>query len=91
MPMRLQRGAHPRKAFVAAELGIELLVIDDVVAVRAAWPRFQERRRVEVRDAEFLEVGYEHCGIVETEILRQLKAIGRERDFGGHHAAPMAA
>ena len=89
--VRLERGAHPRKAFGTAEFGIELLVVDDVVAMRAARPRFQEWRRIEVGDAEFFEIGNERGGIVKSEILRQLQTIGRERDFRGHHARPIAA
>ena len=44
----LQRGAQPREAFLAAELRIERVVIDDVVAVRAAGARLEERRGVEM-------------------------------------------
>ena len=89
--MRLERGTHPRKAFGTAEFGIELLMVDDVVAMRAARPRFQEWRRIEVGDAELFEIGNQRGGIVESKILRQLQTIGREWDFRGHHARPMAS
>src|SRR5262249_25214212 len=89
--VRLERDAHPRKAFGAAEFGIELLVVNDIVAVRAAGPRFQERGSIEMRDAERLEIGCERGGIVEAKILRQLKTICCERNVRGHHADPIAA
>jgi len=42
----LQRSAEPLEAGLAAELGIEPGVVDDVVAMRAALARLHERRGV---------------------------------------------
>ena len=44
-----------------ADLGIERFVVDDVVAVRAACARLEERRRVEVADAERSEIRDDRC------------------------------
>ena len=80
MSARLERRAQAREAVLAAELRIERVVIDDVVAVRAAGARLQKRRRVEMADAERLEIGHERGGLVEAEVRRELQAIGRDRD-----------
>ncbi len=87
----LERRRQPREALFAAEFGIEPVVIDDVVAVRRARPRLQERRGVEVADAEFFEIGHERGGVVEAEILGELQPVGRARHGGDHGAAPIAA
>ena len=57
-----QRLAETREAGFAAELRIELGVIDDVIAVRAALARLHERRGVEMGDAERLQVGHDCRG-----------------------------
>ena len=61
-----QRRAQPLEAGFAAEFGIELGVIDDVVAVRAALAGAQERRGIEMGDAERLEIRHHGCGGVES-------------------------
>ena len=80
----LQRLAQPLEPGFAAELGIELGVVDDVVAVAAALARLHERRRIEMGDAERLQVGHDSGGRVEVEIGRQLQAIGGKRNRGRH-------
>src|SRR5882672_5368950 len=85
----LESLAKPLERRFAAELGIERTVIHDVVAVAAAGARLQERRGIEMTDAERLQVGHCSRGIVKSEILGQLQAIGGERDRGRHQSAPM--
>ncbi len=63
-----------------ADLGVERLVVDDVVAVRAAGARAQERRAVDVAHAEAREVGHERGRVAEGELAVQLQAVGGERD-----------
>ena len=49
-----ERRAQTLEGVFAAELGIERIVIDDVIAVAAARARLEKRRRIEVTDAEAL-------------------------------------
>ena len=64
----LQRRAQPFEAGFAAKFGIELGVIDDVIAMRAALARLHEGRGIEMRDAERLQIGDHGSGGVEVEI-----------------------
>ena len=64
----------------SAELGIERVVVDDVVAVRAAGARLQVWRRVDVADAERGEIGHEPAPLLEAEVLRELQTVGGARD-----------
>src|SRR6185295_15044880 len=86
-----------REALLAAELRIERAVIDHVVAVAAARPRREERRGVDVRDAERLEIGHDARGVVEAELLAELQPVGGERQSHGataprsRHRPPTAA
>jgi len=82
--VRSQRIAHARESLVAAQFGIEAVVIDDVVTVGAAGACFQKRRSIEMADAERLEIGSERGGVIEGEILGELDPIGRERDGRRH-------
>ena len=81
----LQRRAQPLEAGLAAELGIEPGVIDDVIAVGAALARLQEGRGIEMADAERLQIGHDGGGRVEAEICGQLQAVGRDRNGRRHH------
>ena len=87
----LQRRGQPGEAFIATELGIQPLMIDNVVAMGAAGPRFEKRRSVEMADAELLEIGDDGGGIVEPKIFGELYAVRRERDGRRHYSAPTAA
>ena len=51
-----------------ADLGIDLVVVDDVVAVHPG-ARFQERRRINVADAEPREIRHEASGVGELKPL----------------------
>ena len=59
---------HTPKLGRIAELGIQLVMRHDVVAVLAAGPGLQDRRRVDVRDAEALEIRRKRRGRREAEL-----------------------
>src|SRR5277367_2633782 len=80
----LQRLAQSFKAGLAAELRIELGMVDDVVAMGAALPRLQEWRGVDMADAETFQIGDDRRGGVEIEIRRELQAVGRDGNAGQH-------
>jgi len=61
---------------VAADLGVEALVIEHVVAVRAAGAGLQVGRSVDVADAEIVQIGSELGGVLEGEAGVKLQAIG---------------
>ena len=63
-------------------LGIELIVIVDVVAVRAPRRRLEDRRQVEMRDAQLLQVRHERARHLDREVLVELQPIRRARDVG---------
>jgi hypothetical protein len=57
---------------LVADVGIELVVVDDVVAVLAAGSRPEVRRRIEPIDAERREVGHDRLGVREAELRTEL-------------------
>ena len=63
------------QVLVRADLRIEHAVVDDVVAVPASGPGFEHRRRVEMSDAERVQVWNERDGIAQSEAGVELKAI----------------
>src|SRR5580693_3339152 len=68
------------KLLGGADLGVEGVVIDDIVSVHAARTRFQARRYVAVTDAERSEVGNYRRSSSESEVVVELQAIGCARD-----------
>ena len=54
-------------------------VVDDVVAVRRPGRRLQDRRQVEVRDAERGKVIHLRRRVVEGEVRLELEPVGRRR------------
>ena len=86
--VRLQRVDHRSEVVLAAEFGVERVVVHDVVAMRASRPRLQVGRRVEMTDPKCGEIRHEPGGLRESEILRQLQTIRGARNgcFGisGH-------
>src|SRR5258708_12877108 len=86
--VRLQRVDHRLEIVLAAEFGVERVMVHDVVAMRASGPRLQVGRRVEMTDPKRGEIRHEPGGLRESEILRQLHTIRGARDgrFGisGH-------
>ncbi len=78
-PQRLRQALERGQA---AELGIDLVVGHDVVAVHAAGAGAMDRRAVDVADAEPREVGHDARGIVESEAAVQLQPVGGARHAG---------
>jgi len=60
-----------------ADLRVDRVVVDDVVAVRAARPRLEERRCVEMADPQPREIRHQLDRIGEAELGVELEAIGR--------------
>src|SRR5260370_21222488 len=83
-----QRLAQSLEAGLAAELWIDFGVIDDVIAMGRALARLHERRSIEMRDAELLQIRHDRSGGVEIEVRRQLDAVGRDRNGRRHQRAP---
>ena len=75
-PARGRRGGEPGEALLAAELGVEPPVINDVVAVHRPGRGGEDRREVEVGDAELGEVGDDRGGGVEAERVVELEPVG---------------
>jgi hypothetical protein len=67
------------------ELGIHLMVVDDVVAVRAAGDGFQVGRAVEMTDAQVLQVRRDRGRRIEAETGVQLDAVRGARLGGEGH------
>jgi hypothetical protein len=78
----LQRLAHLPERGVVTELGIELAMIDDVVAVGAAGPSLEVGRQVGVADAQCLQVRRHVRHLFEAEAVMQLQAVGGARNYG---------
>jgi hypothetical protein len=68
----------------AAERWVDLGRVGDVVAMGRAFGRGEERRGVEVADAERVEIGYERRRPVEVHAVPELEAVGG----GGQLHAP---
>ncbi len=66
-----------------AELGIELGMISDVVAMRAARPRLEERREIDMADAEATQIGRDLRSLLEPEAAAKLETIGGAGDRHG--------
>ncbi len=78
---------HPQASAVAvggqrlqrlptAEFGIDLLVVDDVIAVGTAGHRGEHRGQVHVGDAEVGQVGHHLTGVLQGESGVQLQPVG---------------
>jgi hypothetical protein len=80
--MLLQGGAHGGERGVIAELGIELAMIDDVVAVGAAGTCLEVGRQVRMADAQPPQIRRQLRDSLKAEALLQLQAIGGARDYG---------
>src|SRR5690606_6776591 len=71
--------AHGLNARFAAQLILETVVVDDVVAVRGSGRRREDRRGVEMADSERPQVGGEVLRLLEAGALPELQAIGRDQ------------
>jgi hypothetical protein len=81
----------------AADLRIEVAMVDHVVAVRAARPCAQIGRTVQVADPELRQIRYERSRVSECEATMQLHPVGgagdrhqRRRGGGGRRFPPRA-
>ncbi len=86
--VRAQRRDERPVVVGVAELGVERVVIDDVVAVQRTGARFEIRRAVDVRDPEPLQIGDERGRVGEAEAGVELQAVRRARR---HRAGPPTA
>ena len=77
---RLQRLDKRVEFFGGADFGIDLRWIDDVVPMRAARPCLQDRRSIEVCDAQVVQVIDNPNGINTPEVAIELEAICRNRN-----------
>src|SRR3954469_3435681 len=64
-------------------------MVDDVVSMGAALARLHEGRRVEMGDAERLQVRNNRGGGVKIELGRQLYAIAGKGNGGRHYLCPI--
>jgi len=76
-----QRRGEAPEVLLAADLRIEGVVIDGVVAVAASGPRFQAGRQIAMADAEFGQVRDHLRCLCQREVVVELQAIGGTRDF----------
>jgi len=84
-PVHCERAAKAGEAVVVADLRIEAVIIDDVVAMRAASARLEKRRGVDVADTERCKIGRERGSVVEGEIAVELEPVGRDRNVERRH------
>ncbi len=68
--------------FTSSQLFVYRVVVDDVVAVFAAWSGLQIRGTIEVGDPELLQIIRNTSSIVEAEFAMQLYPIGSSRNTG---------
>jgi hypothetical protein len=80
-----QRLAHMVQIRLAAQLGVDARVVADVVAVHAARSGRQNRRQVQVADAQPGQVVHQRRRLREGERAVELQAVRRQR-----HAPPTA-
>src|ERR1700722_1883073 len=73
---------HVEVAF-GSEVWIKPRRIGDVVSVRAAAPRGQNRRSVNVRDTQIGKIVDDLCSVLKREILVELETIRREKGGPG--------
>ena len=79
-PMLMQAGHESVEFFARADLRVQRLVIDDVVAVFAPGSRAQVRRAVDVADTKVCQIGYDSDGIPEAEAGMKLQPVGGARN-----------
>src|SRR5690606_16818626 len=67
------------EAFTAAEVRVEGVVVGDVVAVGRTLRRGEDRRGVEVADAQPFQVGHDRRRLLEGHAVAKLQAVGGDR------------
>ena len=81
-PWRCNSAGEAGKALVSAELRIEPVVTSEIIPVHASRPGFENGRRVQVADAQLLEVAHDGLRVREREAFVHLHPIGGDRDPG---------
>ena len=79
MPCSFRRGDKFAIGGLATELGIDLIMVAQVVAVRAARLGPQIGRAIHVADSQVAQIGHERRGVVQGEAGVELQAIGCRR------------
>ena len=77
--MGLQLGRQMPEFLLCTELRIDLIVVDDVVSVLAAFARLQDGRRIKMSDTEFLKIRNQPAGMFKMEAVVELQSIRGER------------
>jgi hypothetical protein len=65
--------------FITADLRIQLVVVSNVIAVRAASPRLKNGRRINVGDAESMQVSGQPSRVLKAKARMELQAIRGKR------------
>src|SRR5579864_6779234 len=90
--MVLELARQRLEIFVAADFRVQLSVVSDVVSMRAARPGFQNRRRIEMRDPQRVEVADQGPGFAKAKPCIELHPIssGRSRSPALRHQSLQA-
>jgi hypothetical protein len=75
-----ERAHHSLKPVVAAQLRIQRIVVGDVVTVFAVQPGLQVGRRVQMTDTQLRQIRCQRSGIIKSELLSKLHAVGSTRN-----------
>jgi len=78
----VQFGHQSAEILLRAQLRVDGIVVNDVVAVDAAGARSQDRRSVAMGHAQRLQVGNQAARMLEAEVTMKLKAISGKRPRG---------
>jgi hypothetical protein len=70
-------GGEPGMIVFTAEVGIEAVVIGNVIAMQAPGSCLKVGRSVQIRDSEIVEVRHDLRGVRKAEVQVELNAIGR--------------
>jgi hypothetical protein len=73
----VQRIYQRGQTFFAAEFGIDVAEIDDVIAVHRASPRRQDRRGIDMGNAEVAQISGDGCAVLKGEVLVKLQTVCR--------------
>ncbi len=76
----LELRRQPPELIFRADLRIQLIVVDDVVAVLAAGAGFQDGRGIAVADAELPKIGNQLARVFEAKIFVELQPVGGKRN-----------
>ena len=96
-PVLAQRGHEVGQVRLGAQFRVQMLEIAHVVAVGAAGPGAEQRRGIDVADAQLAQVRHQLGRLPQGEVAVELQAIGGARDradVGGclsHDAALVAS